>query len=280
MNLGQVRHGHATSSSSSGTPLMNFGLYETQPYMALTTLSHATKTSKLQQPYSTSCKTKHLHKTNTTSTSHSLNDSHTHHAAYTTTSKPKHPSSCTVLPKRSNKPHVEPNASLTTSPMPTEDKLELACFLISGRTPASRGQLWSLQSSSLNCKIVSNDIVPWLLLTVLVTVASDCYFDLFCLMTHKIRVGNDAIHASLAIIHVRTRCRDLNAYDYTYISLSLSINPNCSRMKTAIRSFEIRSQASHCHSVSSLRAICWQFASLSLTLHNQTNSIADCESIA
>jgi hypothetical protein len=77
---------------------MSFGTCVTQLYMARTILSHATKTSKLQQPYSMSCKTKHSHKTNTTSTYHSPKDSPTHHVTYTTTSKPKHPSSCTALP--------------------------------------------------------------------------------------------------------------------------------------------------------------------------------------
>jgi hypothetical protein len=86
---------------------MNFGPYETQLYMARTMLSHATKTLKLQQSYSTSCKTMHSHKTETTSTSNSLNDSHNHHIAYATTSKPKHPSSCTTSPKHSNKPHTQ-----------------------------------------------------------------------------------------------------------------------------------------------------------------------------
>jgi hypothetical protein len=47
---------------------------------------------ELQQPSSMSCKTKHSPKTDTTSRSPSRNDSHTHHATYTTTSKPKHPS--------------------------------------------------------------------------------------------------------------------------------------------------------------------------------------------
>jgi hypothetical protein len=89
MNPKQVMYGHATSSSSSGMPPMIFGPYAIQSYIPLTTLSHIIKTFELHQPYSTSCKTKHLHKTNTTSTSHSPNASHTHHTTYTTTFKPK-----------------------------------------------------------------------------------------------------------------------------------------------------------------------------------------------
>jgi hypothetical protein len=122
---------------------MTFGPCTTQLYMALTTLSLATKTSKLQQPYSMSCKTKHSHKTDTTSTSRSMNDSNTHHITSTTTSKPKQLSSYTALPKHSNKPCVEWDTSPITSPVPTEDELELARFLTSVRTPAGRGQLRS-----------------------------------------------------------------------------------------------------------------------------------------
>jgi hypothetical protein len=108
MNPTWATHGHVTSSPSYGIPPTNSGPYETPPYTVLTTPSHATMTSKLQQSNSMRCKTNHSPKTGTTSTSHSLNDSHNHHIAYPTTSKPKHPSSCTASPKHSNEQPASP----------------------------------------------------------------------------------------------------------------------------------------------------------------------------